>query len=183
MDLRTWTTIAGVCTALLWDLTCADDVDWEDSMRRRFQPNYSESWIHVRRKPLLSTGKIVAIVIAVIAVAAGAVWWFCFRRRRRLITTQQPMVPPPLAPVTTVAPIYGYPAPHPPVPAAMTSPVAPYPQPNYYQNQAPPYPQEGLYVGSNMGPPLAQPSTIPMPSPSAPLEPPPPYGYRANYPH
>ncbi|XP_077549094.1 uncharacterized protein LOC144162441 [Haemaphysalis longicornis] len=98
---------------------------------------------------------------------------------------QQPLMPPPMvpvAPVTAGATTYGFPGHQPPMPAAVMSPVMPYPpQQDFYQQPAPPYPQEALYAGNNIAH-VQQPSTIPMPSPSAPPEPPPPYGYQANYP-
>lgn len=188
MDSRTCFGIGvAVLIFLLWDAACADD-DWEDRVRHHFRStdDSSKRWSRPRSPFFLPTGAIVSIVIMALIFAGGvaAICW-CIRRNRRMMAMQQPLMPPPMAPVAPVtagATTYGFHGHQPPMPAAVTSPVAPYPpQRDFYQQQAPPYPQEALYADHNIAH-VQQPSTIPMPSPSAPPEPPPPYGYQANYP-
>lgn len=185
-----WTCFAlGVAVLTpLWDVAHADD-DWEERVRRRFHsddsPHSSNPWSRPRSRFFLPTGAIVSIIImAMIFIGAVAAICFCIRRNRRMMAMQQPLMPQPMAPATAGATTYGFPGHQPPMPASMMSPVAPYPpQGNFYQQQqAAPYPQEALYADHNIAH-VQQPSTIPMPSPTAPPEPPPPYGYQANYPH
>lgn len=189
MDSRTCFGIGvAVFILLLWDVARADD--WEERVRHHFRstedPNSSRRWSRPRSPFFLPTGAIVSIIIMVMifAGAVAAICW-CVRRNRRMMAMQQPLMPPPMvpvAPVTAGATTYGFPGHQPPMPAAVVSPVMPYPpQQDFYQQPAPPYPQEALYAGNNIAH-VQQPSTIPMPSPSAPPEPPPPYGYQANYP-
>lgn len=181
-----WSTAGGVCLALFLDAARAESTDWEDNMRRQFQPSYDDRWKRHRSRALLSTGAIVGIVVAFVAAVVSVFLCCCYRRRRRrALATQHQVVPPAMTPAMSGVAPYTYAGSYPPVPVAMTSAVAPYPQqPNYYEQQAAEHAQRGLlHAGHHMASPSQQPSTMPMPSPTAPPEPPPPYNYRANYPH
>lgn len=183
MDHRLWSTAGGICLAFFLDAARAESTDWEDSMRRRFEPSYDDKWKRLRSRTHLTTGAIVGIVVAVVAAVVSVFLCCCYRRRRRrTLATQQHVVHPAMAPPTSGVAPYAYPGTYPPVPVAVTSPMAPYPAQNY-QHQAAQHAQMGIHAGHNLATLSQQPSTLPMPSPTAPPEPPPPYNYRANYPH
>lgn len=175
----------GVCLAVLLHAARAESTDWEDNMRRQFQPSYDDRWKRLRSRALLSTGAIVGIVVAIVAAVVSVFMCCCYRRRkRRTLATQHLVVPPAMAPAMSGVAPYTYAGSYPPVPVAMTSAIAPYPQANYYEQQGAEHAQRGLlHATHHMTSPSQQPSTTPMPSPTAPPEPPPPYNYRANYPH
>nr|XP_037288204.1 proline-rich receptor-like protein kinase PERK1 [Rhipicephalus microplus] len=180
-----WSTAGSVCLAIFLDAARAESTDWEDQMRRQFQPSYDDSrWKRHRSRELLSTGAIVGIVVAIVAAAVSVFLCCCYRRRRRrTLATQHIVVPPAMAPAMSGVAPYTYAGSYPPVPVAMTSAVSPHPQPNYYEQQAAQHAQRRpLQAGHHMASPSGQPSTMPMPPPTAPPEPPPPYNYRANYP-
>ncbi|XP_037557108.1 protein shisa-5-like [Dermacentor silvarum] len=169
MDPWTWSAGKGVWLAVLFDVTLAHSV----YSQRRLGTDSDDIWDELT----LSTGaKVGAILFAIVVVATVMlVCWCACARRTRGQEAREPLLPPPMAPGMLGPAVRGYA--QQPVPCAMTSPVAPYPQQYYYQQQAPPYPQEGLYVGHNMAP-YAEPPTMPMQPPSAPMLPPPPPPYR-----